>query len=247
MALRRPRSVPAPVPKSSLPGNGGSGQRLCRDQHRFLPDRGAGAGGDLPAVTGRPVGIRRDGELSHRDEPADVSDVARGELLGGLVREFLDFFRESDLGYARQILLRLPRERLLLLGEPRGADELEIPLEGFGEGPVGENLVHVGIHLHGLELRLLHSPHRLHGRGRIRVIEKRRRSSESLVSHQLFSIQSAVGLPESDVTLARNASQCVVAWHQRLPRSACSRSIASNSALKFPAPKLFAPLRWMIS
>ena len=35
--------------------------------------------------------------------------------------------------------------------------------------------------------------------------------------------------------------------HQRLPRRACSRSMASNSALKFPLPKLRLPLRWMIS
>src|SRR5581483_6171291 len=31
--------------------------------------------------------------------------------------------------------------------------------------------------------------------------------------------------------------------HYKLPRSACSRSMASNSALKLPLPKLFAPLR----
>ena len=33
----------------------------------------------------------------------------------------------------------------------------------------------------------------------------------------------------------------------RLPREACSRSIASNRALKFPLPKLRLPLRWIIS
>ena len=32
-----------------------------------------------------------------------------------------------------------------------------------------------------------------------------------------------------------------------VPRLSCSRSIASKRALKFPLPKLFAPLRWMIS
>src|SRR5438132_543232 len=35
--------------------------------------------------------------------------------------------------------------------------------------------------------------------------------------------------------------------YYKLPRAACSRSMASNSALKLPLPKLFAPLRWMIS
>ncbi len=33
----------------------------------------------------------------------------------------------------------------------------------------------------------------------------------------------------------------------RFPRMPCSRSIASNSALKFPLPKLRPPLRWIIS
>ena len=33
----------------------------------------------------------------------------------------------------------------------------------------------------------------------------------------------------------------------KFPLADCSRSIASKSALKFPFPKLFAPLRWMIS
>src|ERR1700748_361025 len=33
----------------------------------------------------------------------------------------------------------------------------------------------------------------------------------------------------------------------RFPRSSCSRSMASNRALKFPLPKLRLPLRWMIS
>ena len=40
------------------------------------------------------------------------------------------------------------------------------------------------------------------------------------------------------------------AWYaggHRLPRRSCSRSIASNSALKLPLPKLRAPLRSMIS
>ena len=32
-----------------------------------------------------------------------------------------------------------------------------------------------------------------------------------------------------------------------VPRLSCSRSMASNRALKLPLPKLLAPLRWMIS
>ncbi len=33
----------------------------------------------------------------------------------------------------------------------------------------------------------------------------------------------------------------------KFPLAACSLSIASNNALKFPLPKLFAPFRCMIS
>ena len=33
----------------------------------------------------------------------------------------------------------------------------------------------------------------------------------------------------------------------RFPRAACSRSIASNRALKLPLPKLRLPLRWITS
>ena len=94
---------------------------------------------------------------------------------------------------------------------------------------------------------IAHLPRRLHGGGRMDVVQQRRRPGESFVPHEFLGIQSAVGTPEDGVTLARDLAQRVVDRHQRLPRSACSRSMASNSALKLPAPKLFAPLRWMIS
>src|SRR5690606_60485 len=45
-----------------------------------------------------------------------------------------------------------------------------------------------------------------------------------------------------DSRSAREAGRCY-----RFPRRSCSRSMASNSALKLPAPKERAPLRWMIS
>jgi hypothetical protein len=35
--------------------------------------------------------------------------------------------------------------------------------------------------------------------------------------------------------------------HYKFPRRACSRSIASKSALKLPFPKLRLPLRWITS
>src|SRR5689334_23343993 len=44
-----------------------------------------------------------------------------------------------------------------------------------------------------------------------------------------------------------SVSDCRLPTAQRFPLASCSRSIASNKALKFPFPKLFAPLRWMIS
>ena len=41
-------------------------------------------------------------------------------------------------------------------------------------------------------------------------------------------------------------SESAIGTHS-VPRIACSRSIASNSALKLPLPKLCDPRRWMIS
>ncbi len=82
---------------------------------------------------------------------------------------------------------------------------------------------------------------------------KRRRAGEALVPHQLFGVEAAaLRLPERDVALLRDRAQRVIDRHRSIPvqvfpRSSCSRSIASNSALKLPSPKLFAPLRWMIS
>src|SRR5262249_43735424 len=117
---------------------------------------------------------------------------------------------------------------------------------------------------------------RFDGGRRMRVVEQRRRSGEALVPHQLFRINAAVRLAEDSMTLTGDLTQGVVDRHcerfgyggnclvgsdytssppasafsqavHRLPRSACSCSIASKSALKFPFPKLFAPFRSMIS
>src|SRR5438034_2954222 len=52
-----------------------------------------------------------------------------------------------------------------------------------------------------------------------------------------------------DVMFSRDFSQFLIIRHCRsssfykLPLAPCSRSMASNSALKLPLPKLFAPLR----
>src|SRR5579862_9445357 len=85
------------------------------------------------------------------------------------------------------------------------------------------------------------------GGRRVRMIEERRGANETLVAHELLGVQAAVRLAERRVAFSGNLAECVIDRHQRFPRSACSRSIASKSALKLPAPKLFAPLRWITS
>src|SRR5690606_33122889 len=89
---------------------------------------------------------------------------------------------------------------------------------------------------------------RLDGGGRMGVVEQRRGADEALVPHQLLGVEPAVGPPEDGVALPGHLAQEVVDRHgQRFPRAACSRSMASKSALKLPLPKLLAPFRWMIS
>src|SRR5438876_3492482 len=88
---------------------------------------------------------------------------------------------------------------------------------------------------------------------RVRFIEPLR--GENVLVRDAFVLVSrrrSVAV-KPDVMFSRDFSQSLVIRHCRsssfykLPRAACSRSIASNSALKLPLPKLFAPLRWMIS
>ena len=66
----------------------------------------------------------------------------------------------------------------------------------------------------------------------------------------LVSWRRAVAM-KPDVMFSRNLTKFLIIRHMippyKLPRASCSRSIASNSALKLPLPKLFAPFRWMIS
>ena len=47
-----------------------------------------------------------------------------------------------------------------------------------------------------------------------------------------------------DVIVAQAGGACT---YYKFPRRACSRSIASNRALKLPFPKLRLPLRWITS
>ena len=57
------------------------------------------------------------------------------------------------------------------------------------------------------------------------------------------ALQSELG-----ISLLPSSSCVITPWiHNNVPRRACSRSMASKSALKLPLPKLRAPRRWMIS
>src|SRR4030095_16884458 len=99
-----------------------------------------------------------------------------------------------------------------------------------------------------------------HTGGRPQVVHDRVRLIESLRSENVL-ISDAFVLKgrrrsvamEPNVMFPRNFSQSSIIQHglllpfYKLPLAACSRSIASKSALKLPLPKLFAPLRWMIS
>src|SRR5215204_5988604 len=80
--------------------------------------------------------------------------------------------------------------------------------------------------------------------GRGQVIEDRLVAREPLEAHHLLDEEAAV-LAELSVALARELSQPVVS--HRFPLLSCSRSIASNSALKLPSPKPRAPWRSITS
>src|SRR4030095_9157492 len=84
---------------------------------------------------------------------------------------------------------------------------------------------------------------------RVRLIESLR-SEDVLISDDfvLKGWRRSVAM-EPDVMFPRNFSQSLIMRHclllpfYKLPLAACSRSMASKSALKLPLPKLFAPLR----
>src|SRR5258705_6109786 len=92
--------------------------------------------------------------------------------------------------------------------------------------------------------------------GRAQMIHDRVRLIESLRGENvligdafvLIARRRSVAM-EPDVMFPRDVSQSLVIRHCRsfpfykFPLAACSRSIASKSALKLPLPKLFAPLR----
>ena len=87
----------------------------------------------------------------------------------------------------------------------------------------------------------------LHAARRLEVVQDRLVAGEALEAHDLLGQQRAV-VAELDVPLARDVAEALVEGHLEVsPRSACSRSIASNSALKLPSPKPRAPWRSITS
>ncbi len=200
-------------------------------------------------------------ELRRLGEAIAVQDVPMDdEIIAGDEREIAVLGLEVPLPLRDihdLVPLRVPVEMLVLpvrrhvehrdvvVEEHRDAVERRAPAAGDArrlEVPVLEGLV-----IARQVRRLAETPDRGHGRGRMNVIQQRRRAGESLDADELLVVDRAIRLPEGDVPLARDLPQRVVVRHQRFPRSACSRSMLSKSALKLPAPKLLAPFRWMIS
>ena len=98
-------------------------------------------------------------------------------------------------------------------------------------------------------------PTRSSAAGRVQVVEDRLVAAEALVAEDLLDEQPAAAVVAA-ATPGRGAwpgplRGSRTAWDDlrayRLPRRSCSRSIASNSALKLPSPKPRAPWRSMIS
>ena len=86
--------------------------------------------------------------------------------------------------------------------------------------------------------------------GRLDVVEDRLVPREALEAHHLLDQQASAAvaravLPELAVALGRDLAELVVP--HRLPLLSCSRSIASNRALKLPSPKPRAPWRSITS
>src|SRR2546425_625597 len=94
----------------------------------------------------------------------------------------------------------------------------------------------------------------------VRIAEQERRPARLVVRGQpWFGCDKAAGRRRTRQRASRTGTQSGAklagvagrrrSWSRpyRLPRRACSRSIASNRALKLPSPKPRAPSRWMIS
>ena len=93
-------------------------------------------------------------------------------------------------------------------------------------------------------IRRLHVAVDLDPRGRrMRPVQVRRAPVEGFAAVLFF--ERARG--QTDVRLLRDLSARQGEHAYSVPRAACSRSIASKSALKLPRPKPREPWRWMIS
>src|SRR6185312_7957913 len=87
----------------------------------------------------------------------------------------------------------------------------------------------------------------LHPRRRVEVVEQGRGADKAVVADQFLRVQRPVLLAEDAVPLGGQRAQAVVKRHYKFPRTACSRSMASNRARKLPLPKPRLPWRSMIS
>src|SRR5690606_32660896 len=82
------------------------------------------------------------------------------------------------------------------------------------------------------------------------VIEDRVGAIEARARDALFVAEASSGSPELRVGFPRKLPLRSALQHQRAPSldlwrlPSCSRSMLSNKARKFPAPKPVSPLRW---
>ncbi len=128
--------------------------------------------------------------------------------------------------------------------QPPAADRIAPGLDRVGVGEAMDvGLRHPLLALDGRE-----GADGVEAAGRLEVQEDRLVAREALVAHDLLDQQrrAAAIAAHLYVALARYVTQRRVA-HQRFPRLSCSRSMASNRALKLPSPKPRAPWRSMIS
>src|SRR5260221_1972389 len=217
VALRRPR-VPLSLDDEQL--------RLTARRIEAIPVHDAAMQHDVIALAEREVTVLRlDLARPLRDVHDLVSLRVAIEVLVGLVG--LDVVhRDVCIDEQRHAI-----ERRASLG--RDARRAEMP--------VAERLVGIG-----LDAFLTQAPHGVYGWLPVNVIQEGRRSRKAFLTDELLGIQAAIPPAERDVALSGNLSERVIEGHRapyRLPRSSCSRSMASNSALKLPAPKLRAPFR----
>ena len=97
-------------------------------------------------------------------------------------------------------------------------------------------------------LRIIHRKYKGHGRAIHRPDHQtRRRSDKNPAEDQLRISPVDEGKDDQRKRNCFRKRRILRRCLYRFPRSACSRSIASNSALKLPFPKERLPLRWMIS